>query len=447
MNKTFDSSAGQASYGELVRSNRNFRLAWFGQIISLTGDWFDLIASASLLGMLTKSPGLAVGGLFVVRMLAPFLVTPLAGVLADRFSRKMLLVVTDALRAVIVLGFLLVRRPEDVWILYTVTALQLGLSGIYFPARNAILPDIVQPREMGAANALSSATWSIMLAVGAALGGFANGLLGVYFCFVLDSLSFILSALLENQIHYQHVPPAGEGRVTISSAFRQYVEGMRFLRHNLDILFISLHKGAVALIITGAFQVIQVALAQNTFVIGQQGGISLGIIYMVVGVGTGIGPIAARWVTGDRNRPLRNAIGLGYLLNAVGMFITIPLSSFGLVLIGTLLRGVGTGIAWVFSSQLLFQLLPNRVRGRVFATEFAFLTLANAIGSAVGGWAIDRVAGGIPTMLGWMGGLILIPAALWALWIIFGRVAETQVSDNSMLIPRTPAERAEMVEK
>jgi MFS transporter len=313
----------------------------------------------------------------------------------------------------------------------------LALSGIYFPARNAILPDIVTPREIGAANALSSVTWSTMLFLGAGLGGLAAGQFGVYFSFILDSLSFVLSALLENQIRYEFTPPADRGKVTIPLAFQQYVDGLRYLRHNADIFFISLHKGAVSLIISGAFQVIMVALSSKVFVIGKQGGTGLGIMFAVVGAGTGIGPIIVRRFTKDRAHPQRVAIALSYALNAVGMLIMMTLVSFPVVLFGMLLRGVGTGIGWVLSSQLLLQLLPNRVRGRVFSTEFAFQTLGNAIGSGVGGWAIDHLAGGIPAMMGWMGALVLIPGALWALWLVFGKPTEGQLADDSILIPRT----------
>ncbi len=97
-------------YRALVRQNHNYRSVWFGEIVSLFGDWFNLIASASLVSRLTGS-GLAVGGLFVVRMLAPFVISPLAGVWADRYNRRKLLVATDLSRAVVVMGFLLVRSP------------------------------------------------------------------------------------------------------------------------------------------------------------------------------------------------------------------------------------------------------------------------------------------------------------------------------------------------
>ena len=107
--------------------------------------------------MLTQS-GVAVGGLFVVRLLAPFIVSPFAGVVADRYNRKTILIVADIARALTVLGFLFIREPRQVWFLYVLTAIQLGISGFFFPARSAILPDVVTPQGLGAANALSSAT-------------------------------------------------------------------------------------------------------------------------------------------------------------------------------------------------------------------------------------------------------------------------------------------------
>ena len=141
-------------YLQLIQGNRNFRWLWSGQIVSLLGDWFNLIASAALITKLTDS-GFAIGGLFVVRMLAPFLVTPFAGVIADRYNRKRILIIADLIRGFSVLGFLLVREPGDVWLLYALTAVQLGLGGFFFPTRNAILPDIVKPEEIGAAISLN----------------------------------------------------------------------------------------------------------------------------------------------------------------------------------------------------------------------------------------------------------------------------------------------------
>jgi MFS family permease len=418
------------SYLELVRGNRDFRSIWLGQIISLFGDWFNLIASAALISSLTGS-GMAVGGLFVVRMLAPFLVSPLAGVAADRFNRKWLLILSDLSRAAVVLGFLLVRDASQVWLLYTLTAIQLGLSGFFFPARNAILPDIVSRGELGAANTLSSATWSVMLAVGAALGGIVAGEWGIYPAFVVDSASFLLSAFFILHIHYRHdQSDMGTGR-TLHLFTLQYIEGVRYLRENLDILAITLQKAAVALTVSGAFQVVQVALTERVFVIGEGGGTSLGLLYAAGGVGTGLGPILVRRFTADRERSMRIAILIAYGLISLGLLISAPLWNFPVLLLGTLFRGVGVGINWVFTTQLLLQLLPDRVRGRVFSTEFAFLTLASAISAALGGWALDSLGLSNSDLLWWMAGLTLIPGILWLAWITTGRKRRLQAGKIS----------------
>jgi MFS family permease len=428
---------GLSSYVTLVRSNRNYRYLWLGQIVSLLGDWFNLIASAALIGRLTES-GLAVGGLFVVRMLAPFLISPVAGVAADRYNRKHLLILADVARAAVVMGFLLVREPEHVWLLYALTALQLGLSGFFFPARNAILPDIVEKQDLGTANALGAATWSVMLGLGAALGGLAAGQFGVYPSFVLDALTFVGSAVLLIQVRYVAAPAIEGAPQSLRAGLGQYVEGLSYLKRHRDILFIALHKGAFALVSSGAFNVIQVRMTEDIFVIGEGGGTSLGILFAVTGIGTGIGPILARYLTGDRDRPQRIAIAASYIVAAIGSLIIVPLSSFPVVLFGSFLRGIGGGTGWVFATQLLLQLSPNRVRGRIFSTEYAIFTLLNAIGAAVGGWAIDQPGLGIAEMMWGMTFLLLIPSALWSLWIIRGQPtsAEALAAEESYIATR-----------
>ena len=278
-------------YWRLVRDNANFRNLWFGQIVSLLGDWFNLIASATLIAVLTGS-GAAVGGLFVVRMIAPFVVSPFAGVLADRMNRKHLLIATDLVRGVVVLGFFLVREPGDVWLLYALTAVQLGISGFFFPTRNALLPDLVDRADLGAANALSSATWSVMLALGTALGGFVAGGFGVAVAFAVDALTFFVSALILVRIVY--TPPArvadqDQKAREFENPLGQYIQGLRYLRGHRDVMVYAVQKALVSLLVWGSFQVLQVTIAEQVFVIGEGGGIGLGFIFAVSGIGTGLG--------------------------------------------------------------------------------------------------------------------------------------------------------------
>lgn len=407
-----------SGYIQLIKTNRAFRHLWAGQIISLTGDWFNLIAAATLIASLTQS-GAAVGGLFVVRMLPPFLVSPFAGVVADRYNRRTIVIITDILRCFVVLGFVLVREPQQVWLIYALTAVQSASQGFYFPAWSSILPDITQPGELGPANALSSATWSVMLAFGSALGGLVSGIAGVYAAFVIDSATFLLSALVILRMPYRSLlKPSADKSVV--AGLRQYVDGLAYLRRHIDTFSIALQKAMLGLLVIGFYQVVQVTIAERYFPIGEGGSISLGLIFVMSGIGSGIGPILGRNWARDRDRELRLMIALGYFSAIAGFLISATLISFPVILIGALLRGIGGGLMWVLSTQLLLQIVPNQVRGRVFSTEFALMTLFTALSSGITGTLIDSALG-IQGILVLGSALTIIPAVVWCWWIFFGK--------------------------
>jgi len=397
-------------YFELIRHNRNFRCLWAGQVVSLLGDWFNLIASAILIADLTGS-GLALGFLFTIRMIAPFVIAPIAGICADRYNRKHLLIITDVARAIIVFGFLFVQNESHVWLLYTLTTLLFAVSGFFSPARSAILPDITSPQELGTANALGAATWSVMLAVGAMIGGLTTGLFGSQTAFIVDGLTFFVSAAFLLPIKLPGPPSAVPG-----TPARAKLSALRHMFQHPDILFIAMHKAAIALLLSSGFQIVQIKIANSYFVIGVGGAISLGLIYGVNGVGSGLGPILARRWTGDQDKLLRISINLGYLIGAFGMLITAPLFNLETVLIGGFVRSIGGGIVWVFSTQLLLQNAPNEIRGRIFGTEFALFTLMGSVATAVVGALLDQFH--VHTILWGMVALPLIPVTLWSLWQI-----------------------------
>ena len=397
-------------YFELLVRNANFRHLWAGQVVSLLGDWFNLIASAILIAELTGS-GLAVGFLFTIRMLAPFVIAPIAGICADRYNRKHLLIITDLARAFIVFGFLFVRDESHVWLLYALTTFLFAVSGFFSPARSAILPDITSVRELGTANTLGSVTWSVMLALGAMIGGLTTGIFGSQTAFVIDGLTFFVSAAFLLPIKLPGPPSAVPG-----TPARAKLSALRYMLQHPDILFIAMHKAAIALLLSSGFQIVQIEIAKDYFVIGVGGAISLGLMYSINGVGSGLGPILARRWTGDQDKLLRISISLGYLIGASGLVIIAPLFNFSTVLIGGFIRSVGGGIVWVFSTQLLLQQAPNEIRGRVFGTEFALFTLMGGIGTGVVGAALDQCH--VRTILWVMTVLPLIPVVLWSLWQI-----------------------------
>ncbi|HEV2904869.1 MAG TPA: MFS transporter, partial [Pyrinomonadaceae bacterium] len=192
-------------YIELLRKNRQFRMLWLGQVVSQMGDWFDTIAVYTLALQLTGSSR-SVALIMVARFLPSVVMGPLSGVVADRFSRRSIMIASDIMRALVVLGFLFVRRPDQMWLVYVLTVLQLAFSAFFEPAKTAVIPSIVSDRELLPANAIASVTWSIMLTTGAAIGGVVTGLFGTNAAFILDSLTFLASAILISRVRFPKRP-------------------------------------------------------------------------------------------------------------------------------------------------------------------------------------------------------------------------------------------------
>src|SRR6476619_1383007 len=235
----------QVGYVDLLRRNRSFRQLWLGQVVSQMGDWFDTLALYTLILQLTGS-GRDVGLLLVARFVPSFFFGPISGVIADRFSRQRIMIVSDILRAFVVLGFLFVRRPDQLWINYVLTVFQLGLSTFFEPAKTAAIPSIVEDRELVAANAISSVTWSAMLTIGAAIGGVITGWFGTNAAFILDSLSYVLSAIFIASIRFPKRPPRERTKLSWGKALgiTQTIEGARYVKHRKRVLAFLMVKPA-----------------------------------------------------------------------------------------------------------------------------------------------------------------------------------------------------------
>ena len=146
-------------------------------------------------------------------MLPPFVFSPLAGLVADRFSRKQIMIVSDILRVLIVLGFLLVDSAAEAWLIYVLTAAQFIVSTFYYPASAAVLPSLLKGKDdLLLANTLGSITWSAMLAVGAALGGATAAIFGVQIALLIDAATFAVSALLIARIHMPYIANAANAK-------------------------------------------------------------------------------------------------------------------------------------------------------------------------------------------------------------------------------------------
>ena len=216
------------------------------------------------------------------------------------------------------------------------------------------------------------------------LGGLVAGTWGIYPSFVIDALSFVLSALVLSRIQLE-VQPRLEGDRTLRTVMRQYVQGLRYLKGHGEVAVTALHKAALVFCFGAPLEVVQVAISREVFSRGEGGALGLGMMYAVVGMGAGLGPIAARYITGDRLGALRWSIALGYGFAVIGLLLVATLVSFEGVLLGIFIRSFGSGIIWVFSTQILLQIVLPEVRGRIFSTEIAFSMLMSAVGASIGG--------------------------------------------------------------
>ncbi len=182
------------TYMQLLRRNQSFRRLWFGQVISELGNWFNFIAALGLVRVVSHAAPEVTTLLLICRLVPFTLFSPLAGAFVDRWSRRTVMIATDLLRVAVALGFLLVKRPEDLWIAYVCTAL-LSFFGTFFEAaKNAAVPNITGERDLLAGNALMFSSRFLLMSLGAALGGWTSSKVGYSAAFIINALSFVLSA-------------------------------------------------------------------------------------------------------------------------------------------------------------------------------------------------------------------------------------------------------------
>lgn len=397
-------STQPVGYLALLRHNRAFRRLWYGQVISQLGDWFDSIALFALLYRLTGS-GQAVGALLVAQFLPATIVGLWAGVIVDRLPRKLIMIAANLGSAALVLLFLFVRDPSQIWLIYVVTVLKMSLVSFFDPARTAAIPNVTSRDELIAANAISGATWSAMLAIGAGLGGIVAGTLGTDAAFLIDSASFVLSALFIwmvpiRETHLSERQP--------TSRLHEFREGFAFVFHHRDIAVYTLTKTLWSL--GGGILLLLTVFGREVFPRGADGALSIGLLYAARGVGAGIGPLVARRFGGDSQRFLRRAIGPAFFFTAAGYSIVSGAPSLLVAWLGVMLAHIGGSTQWVFSTALLQLNVPNRLQGRVFAVEGALLTLATASSSYAAGLAAD--AGWPPRLLALVLASVFVPTGL-----------------------------------
>ena len=404
-------------YVRLLKTNRPFRHLWYGQVVSELGDWLNSIAIYMLVLKLSGT-GTAMATVMMAKLLPIFFVSPLAGVLVDRMDRKVIMITSDVLRFVVVLGFLLVDDAGDLWLLYSLAVVEIALAGFFEPARSAIIPSLTPREDLVTANALSGSTWSVMLAVGAASGGVLVSLFGIKTAFVIDAFTFLLSAWFIARIEYPKDALAKEkAERPDTSGFKTLVDGVRYLMSQPMIFVLALMKSGLA--VAGGVMTLIPLYANKMFATASAVSMAIGAMYSARGLGAALGPIFIKKFFGDSTRVLQLSILFAFFLGSLSYFLFAQSHSLWSASLSIALATFFGSIIWVFSSALIHLEADSRYLGRVFSTEMALLTLVMGLSNWSTGFAMDSLELSIHQTGMWMAGLFVIPGMLWGGFLLF----------------------------
>ena len=393
-------------YWRLLRDNRDFRLLYFGTLISLGGDWFLTVALLDLVLQLTGSATLA-SLMLLCQTLPVFFFTPHAGHVIDRVDRRKLMIGVDILRVGACLLPLLARSPALLPFAYAGVIL-ISIGSAYFePASQAALPNLVSDDDLAAANVLMGSTWGTMLAVGAALGGAVTMLLGSDASFVADAFSFLLSAFLLWRMRGRFAEDRPAHHVS-PPLLESMAEAVRFARHAPRVLGLITVKGGYGL---GAGVVAMLSVfGREVF---QAGAFGIGLLFAARGVGALLGPFLIRLIARTDDGRYRSiafcilAFGAGYAALAVSTTLAAGVAAIAFA-------HLGGGAAWQISTYGLQRETPDQLRGRVFAADYGFVTLTMAMSGLGAGIAADRIGATKATLA--TASICLLFGLVWAAW-------------------------------
>ncbi|MDQ4005287.1 MAG: MFS transporter, partial [Actinomycetota bacterium] len=309
------------------------------------------------------------------------------------------------------------------WLAYVLTAGIGALVAMFEPTTNAALPNLVEPRDLAAANVLMGAAWGTMLAVGGALGGIVAATLGRDAAFLGDALSFAVSALLIVGIRR----PFSEERHGDHPSLREaVVETLRYAREDRRVFALLSVKGGFGL--AGGVIGLLPLLALTVFDAGDRG---TGLLLATRGLGALMGPFLVRRFTSDL-RGVFAAIGISFAVYGVSYGAVSLVGTLVAASICVLLAHLGGGAQWTLSTYGLQRIVPDRIRGRVFSFDFGLVTLTMSGSILIGGWVAEEL--GVRAAIGGL-------AAVATLWAVVWSAATTSIRRRASFDQREPAVR------
>ena len=412
-------------YIELLRRNSPFRRLFAANEISFIGDWFTVIALFILAGEATDNSPLAIAGVLAARSFSLALVNPFTGMLADRYSRKWLMLSANVASLVVLVAVLVFGLLESLTSVYVVAVVMVAARAVFDPAEYAYLPNICDEQELLTANALASGGWSVALGLGSAIGGLTISLYGIETALWIDTVTFAVAALGIMTLP-QGGPDTSERKpATPALVLGEMVAGWKHILDSPPIRRVVFAKGLWAS--GGGAQVFLLIL------IGMEAGFGeaaagIGILFMARGFGSGFGPVAGRpLMENPRLRPYL----IGLAVGVCGLFYigVAAIEWTGLVLVLVFFSHAASGLNWVLSTTFLQERTADEWRGRVAGTDHFGITVMMGISAVAGGLIMENDLLGLRELIALTG---LVQIVLGMAWIALASSDERELLDQPL---------------
>ena len=404
------------SSGQMVSSlrQRNYRLFFFGQLVSVAGTWMQTVAQSFVVLDLTHS-GTQLGLTSAARFLPMFLFGPIGGVFADRMDRKRVLYVTQTLSGLLAGVFAVTVGTHSIrlWIVYLL-ALALGFVNVFDnPARQSFISEMVSAEDLPNAVTLNSVAMNMARVFGAALGGVIAAAIGLALCFTFNALSFGAVLVSLAAMRGSEMFPAKR----VSRQKRQVRQGLRYVRSTPE-LFIPLLMIAVIGTLAWEFQVSLPLMASEVF---HGGAASYGVMASVMGGGAVVGGL----ISAARSRPRTRALCLAAIGWGIAILAAAVAPSMALELAALVFVGYGS-ITFNSLAKTTLQLGARpEMRGRVMALWALAWLGSTPIGGPIIGWAGQAIGARWALVIGGLATLACGILALPALTRIDRRASRT----------------------
>ena len=384
----------------LLLKKRSYSLLWFAHIISEVGNWLTFIAITMLAYQITES-GLAVSGVFVARTIPALFLTPIAGVIVDRGNRKVILVVSDVVRGMLVLTLLVVH---DLSYVYVVVGLTAVADLLFQPARSALVPSLVEERNLIAANALLSLSSDALSIVGPALAGAIVTQMGIPAAFTLDAISFWLSASMLAAMSV--TSSRSQSNTILLNIKQEWTGAFSFIVRHRSILLLVLIS-ALIMLGGGALNVLLIVFANEYLGVGDNG-----FAWLVSALG--IGFVAGSLLIGITGQYLPKRLWLSGSLLALSLVpVAWSLShSFPLALGIAVVNGIANNVFNIVVETFLQTYVLDDIRGKVFSLANQLMTITSLISMSLAGWLSNMI--GVRTVF-IIAGLCIFPAFMLSL--------------------------------